>query len=410
MSRKNTFRVTFYVNSTRVYRDGTSPIMMRMSIDGNRQVSTMHQNIPMSEWDAKSGMPKRKLANTEITLYLETMRTRAFEAFMELTRQGEVIEPARVKALMFGRDPEGERKTLLGIWDEHNAELGRRVGKGVSATLHQKHRYLRNGFEDFLMLNYRVNDLALHRVSYEHIRGFQQYMLSVRGNSNNTVFRNMLLLKKIILIALNSEWMKKNPFDKFKMKLEPIDPVYLTDLELATLEQAKMPSERLEKVRDWFLFSCYTGMAYSDVKQVKRIHLVHQSGVWWIRKPRQKTGRKAQIPLLTNAMAIIKKYADIDDMHPMAHLFPMTTNQKLNAYLKEISELCGFEKPLTYHAARHTFATTVTLQHGVSIEAVSRMLGHANIGMTQHYARIVDSKLAQEMAALAMRTNRSLAS
>lgn len=203
--------------------------------------------------------------------------------------------------------------------------------------------------------------------------------------------------------------MKIDPFDDFVMRKKPTEPVYLTDAELESLERIHFEIPRLNQVRDWFLFSCYTGLAYADVKQLQRGHLEYISGLWWVRKPRQKTKMKAQIPLLESAMRIIQRNLDLDRALVDAPVFKIISNTKLNGYLHEIGASCRISKKLTFHVARHTFATTVTLQNGVSIEAVSRMLGHSNIQSTQHFARIVDAKIASEMTEMAQRTNLRLA-
>ena len=370
----------------------------------------MHQNIPKTDWDPKSGMPRRLERNRDIRTYLEAMRSRAHAAFMELARTHEYVLPEMVAAAMFGRDEEGEVRTLLEVWDEHNDEVAQRVGKDVSKYLLQKHVTLRNYFQTYLRQRYKLTDLPLKLLKPKHVEEFHAYLLHDIGNAHNTALRQMLLMKKITIRALKARWMSQDPFEGLKFTFKKHDPLYLTDFELAALEQAKFKHNRHKKVRDWFLFSCYTGMAYSDVRQLRRSHLVMQNGVWWLRKPREKTGVKAQVPVLASAMEIILRHADIQELPPQQPLFTMMSNQKTNAYLKEIAEICGIPKALTFHAARHTFATTVTLQNGVSIETVSSMLGHSSIRMTEHYARIVDSKVATEMAAMATRTNQSLAS
>ena len=370
----------------------------------------MHQNIPKTDWDPKSGMPRRLERNRDIRTYLEAMRSRAHAAFMELARTHEYVLPEMVAAAMFGRDEEGEVRTLLEVWDEHNDEVAQRVGKDVSKYLLQKHVTLRNYFQTYLRQRHKLTDLPLKLLKPKHVEEFHAYLLHDIGNAHNTALRQMLLMKKITIRALKARWMSQDPFEGLKFTFKKHDPLYLTDFELASLEQAKFKHNRHKKVRDWFLFSCYTGMAYSDVRQLRRSHLVMQNGVWWLRKPREKTGVKAQVPVLASAMEIILRHADIQELPPQQPLFTMMSNQKTNAYLKEIAEICGIPKALTFHAARHTFATTVTLQNGVSIETVSSMLGHSSIRMTEHYARIVDSKVATEMAAMATRTNQSLAS
>ena len=409
MSRKNIFRVGFFVNSSRVFQDGTSPIFMSITIDGERVKTTMQQRIAHSDWDAKRGLPRPIARTRQITSFLEMMRTKANQAFIDLSRSYETVTAIMVREAMLGRDLDGTVRTMLTAWDEHNEEVKSLIGKDMSYTLYQKHVTVRNHFADYLEKDKGMKDIPMKAMRYEHIREFQHYLLSSVGNAHNTVFKQIQMLKKITNRGIKSGWMKIDPFDDFIMRKKPTEPVYLTDAELECLERIHFEIPRLNQVRDWFLFSCYTGLAYADVKQLQRGHLEYISGLWWVRKPRQKTKMKAQIPLLESAMRIIKRNLDLDRAPVDAPVFKIISNTKLNGYLHEVGASCRINKKLTFHVARHTFATTVTLQNGVSIEAVSRMLGHSNIQSTQHYARIVDAKIASEMSEMASRTNLRLA-
>lgn len=409
MSRKNQFRVGFYMNSSRINRDGTSPILFRIHISGETVKFTASLKLERSKWDAQRGMPLPLPETHDVTLYLETLRSRAVTAYADLCRSYETVTPEMVREAVLGRDQDGTVRTILGAWDEHNEEVKSLIGKDMSYTLYQKHVTVRNHFADFLNKDQGVKDLPIKALRYEHVREFQHYLLSTVGNAHNTVFKQLQLLRKITNRGLKSGWMKMDPFDGFVMRKRPTEPVYLTDAELEVLERIHFEIPRLNTVRDWFLFSCYTGLAYADVKQLQRGHLEYISGIWWVRKPRQKTKMKAQIPLLESAMRIIQRHHDLDSEAVDAPVFKIISNTKLNGYLHEIGASCRINKKLTFHVARHTFATTVTLQNGVSIETVSRMLGHSNIQSTQHYARIVDAKVASEMSEMALRANLRLA-
>jgi site-specific recombinase XerD len=189
------------------------------------------------------------------------------------------------------------------------------------------------------------------------------------------------------------------------MKVKIVDRTYLNEKELQSLADLDISVERIARIRDFFLFSCYTGLAYIDLKNLKRQEIEagdSETGLW-IRTKRQKTGIRTNVPLLELPCLIINKYNKLDSLRPTDPVLPIPSNQKMNAYLKELADLCGIEKELTFHIARHTFATTVTLMNGVPIESVSKMLGHTNLKSTQHYAKVVDKKLGDDMAALAMK-------
>ncbi|WP_237073792.1 site-specific integrase [Mucilaginibacter mali] len=208
-------------------------------------------------------------------------------------------------------------------------------------------------------------------------------------------------LKSVLLECIRKKWLKEDPFREFKMGYKEVDIVPLFQDELLAIRNKAFSIDRLNLVRDIFVFSCYTGLAYVDVGNLTRSQIVQ--GVddeKWIMTKRQKTETPQRVPLLPQALEIMEKYAE----HPKCvnghAVLPILTNQKMNAYLKEIADLCGITKKLTFHLARHTFATTVTLSNGVPIETVSKMLGHKSLKQTQHYAKIVDLKISEDMAAL----------
>lgn len=216
--------------------------------------------------------------------------------------------------------------------------------------------------------------------------------------------KHMERLRKMVNLAVTMDWLEKDPFAKYKLHFEKVERGHLSKQELNTLAGKTFTIERLAAVLDMFLFSCYTGLAYIDISHLKREHIVKGIDAKdWLMTNRQKTGTTVRVPLLPEASVLIKKYRD----HPVASsngtVFPVVTNQRMNGYLKEIAEICGITKNLTFHLARHTFATTVTLSNGVPIESVSKMLGHTSIRTTQIYAKVVEHKLSEDMQNLRLR-------
>ncbi len=207
--------------------------------------------------------------------------------------------------------------------------------------------------------------------------------------------------RKIVNRSIRNGWLQRDPFLGFKMTKREVERIALTEFELQALASKQFPTERLSIVRDIFLFSCYSGLAYADVKKLKRSEIVIGiDGEKWLMSKRQKTDIAARIPLLPSAMSIVNRYANNPQCIMEGRVLPVLSNQKMNAYLKEIADLCEISKKMTYHIARHTFATTVTLSNGVPIETVSKMLGHRNLKTTQHYARILDIKISEDMKEL----------
>ncbi|MFT7592195.1 MAG: site-specific recombinase XerD [bacterium] len=384
--------------------------MLRITINGSQVALNMRRRIQLMDWDSKRGNPIVKDAITDdLHLYLETMRNKAYQGFTELSREYDDITPHMVRDYIQGVHG-GSSRTLIDIWQEHNEEIKRTIGKEFSYSLWQKHNTAINHYKDFLRVKYRMSDMPIKQIKYNVIREFFEFLLDDKGLKYNTSIKFLQLMKKITNRAIRSSWLKVDPFEEMSFTLKETDRPYLTDEELKWIIEREFHNARLGLVKDLFLFSCYTGMAYADVKKLHKAEIERTpDGLWWIKTRRQKTKQKIQIPLLATAKDIIDKYTDISKLKANEKVLPVMSNQKLNSYLKEVADLSGIEKNLTFHVARHTFATTVTLQNGVSIESVSRMLGHSNIKSTQHYARIVDKKVAEEMMAMTTKTNLQMA-
>jgi site-specific recombinase XerD len=247
--------------------------------------------------------------------------------------------------------------------------------------------------------------MSAKAIDPDFIVKFSNYLKSQAGCSHNTTVKFMQTFRAIVNICIRNAWITKDPYVGFQMKLKIVDRAYLTEQELEVLAEFESDIDRLTRIRDFFLFSCYTGLAYIDIKNLRKRDIApspSETGLW-IRTKRQKTGVVTNVPLLGLPLEIINRYGSLDKMRSDDPVLPIPSNQKMNAYLKELADLCGIEKELTFHIARHTFATTVTLMNGVPIESVSKMLGHTNLKSTQHYAKVVDKKLGDDMAALAMK-------
>lgn len=409
MSSANTFRLLFFLNKSKANKEG-APILLRITINGEKVAVNTKRRIPEELWDVKSGLPfpKNELLQ-DLTMYLETFRNKAYKGYTELTQQYDEVTPMMLRNFIQGNVP-GTQKYFLEYWETHNEKVRESINKGYSKALWRKHCRARTIFQNFLKSKYKMDEIPIKSLKFQIIDEFQHYMRTRLGYEPNTCVRTLKFMKKITNAAIKNDWIQRCPFEGVSLKMKQVDRPYLTDVELARIVGKEFSVQRLALVKDMFVFACFTGLAYIDVKQLKRSDLEQSpDGLWWIKIRRQKTNVKSQIPLLETAKEIIDKYADLHKMRGEELLLPVFSNQKLNAYLKEVADMCEITKCLTFHVARHTFATTVTLQNGVSIESVSRMLGHSNIRTTQHYARIVDKKIAQDMEAMALRTNQKLA-
>lgn len=272
------------------------------------------------------------------------------------------------------------------------------AGVTRSAATLQKYKVTRRHIAEFMAKTQGKKDIPIKQINHMFISDFHNYLMVDRQCSQNTASKFLQFFKRAIVIAKNNDWIRVDPFANYKIVIKNVDRGYLNEDDLKAIMAKEFSINRLAQVRDIFVFSCFTGLAYIDVKGLSAKNIVKGfDGNTWIVVRRQKTDVESKILLLDTPRTILEKYASDD---PSAPLLPVLSNQKMNAYLKEIGDLCGLEKSLTFHLARHTFATTVTLSKGVSIETVSKMLGHTNIKTTQIYARITDQKISHDMQAL----------
>jgi site-specific recombinase XerD len=255
---------------------------------------------------------------------------------------------------------------------------------------------------DFIRWRYKQEDLALDDLNQQFVKDYELYFKTERNCSHNSTTKYLKNFKKIVRIALANGWMKKDPFATIKFKLNQVDAVYLTDEELEAIRKKELHIERIDQVRDIFLFCCYTGLAFSDVKTLKAEHLAKdKDGFLWIHKKRQKTNQMSTIFVIDAARRLLEKYQSKPELEDKGILLPVLSNQKMNSYLKEIADLCGIEKAISSHTARHTFATTVALENDMPLEVVSKTLGHSNIKMTQRHARTTENLIKKNMQKIA---------
>lgn len=279
-----------------------------------------------------------------------------------------------------------------------------REGNGFSkGTLKNWHVTLRH-LKQFLLEYYQVSDISFRQLDYPFISNLDWFARTKWNCQTNAVLKHMQRLQKIIRMAINRGWIQKNPFENFQCKPQKTHRTFLTQDELNKIETKSFSLQRLENVKDIFIFSCYTGLAYVDIQQLSINNLqIGVDGKQWVYTFRQKTSNKSNIPLLPQALMIIEKYKDYKEPCSQGSLLPTINNSKTNAYLKEIADVCGIQKNLTFHMARHTFATTITLSNGVPMETVSNMLGHTKITTTQIYAKVLENKVSDDMMALEAR-------
>jgi site-specific recombinase XerD len=401
MSSKSTFGLLFFLNRTKQKKNGECPVMLRITINGQKLALQVKRFIKPEHWDvSKHRMIGRSAEAQVFNEYIEAVKLKAHKKYNELHTMYDEVSPQMLRDAILGVNS-AKPKMLLEIWEEHNASLKKLIGKENSYATFQKFTTAKNHVQTFLQKKYQVNDVSIKQVNFQLINEFSLYLKSEKNCGNNTTTKFLQNFKRIITIALRSGWIMQDPFVHINMSIEEVDRPYLTQEELTRLLSIHSPFDRINRVRDFFAFSCFTGLAYIDIKQLTRKEIEENENGTWIRTHRQKTGVRSNVPLLDIPKSIINKYTVLEALHPNDKVLPIISNQKMNAYLKELADLCKIGKDLTFHVARHTFATTVTMTNGVPIETVSKMLGHKKIATTQHYARIVDKKVEEDMNVLA---------
>ncbi|WP_130734007.1 site-specific integrase [Flavobacterium sp. J27] len=395
-----TFNLLFFIKKSKIKADGSAPIYLRITIDGVPKEISSKRNIQPDKWDNK--LQKAIGSSIEVkslNAYLKTLEQQVYEAHHQILKDKDQATATSIKAKLQGTDK--RQRMLVPIFQDHNNKIKELVGKEYApGTLERYTTSLKHTIE-FMQWKYNVSDIDITKIDHAFITDYEFWLRSVRNCANNTAVKYIKNFNKIIKICLANDWLDKNPFANYKSKVKEVERVYLNENEIQTIIEKDFKTERLSLVRDIFLFSCFTGLAYIDVKNLTKSHISYGiDGEQWIFTHRQKTESASKIPILPVTQMIIDKYENHPQCLNEDKLLPILSNQKMNAYLKEIAGICKIDKELTFHIARHTFATTVTLTNGVPIESVSKMLGHKNLRTTQHYAKVLDRKESEDMKSL----------
>ncbi|NGX84412.1 site-specific integrase [Aequorivita sp. KMM 9714] len=401
MRTSSTFSILFWVYGKRAVNNKAN-IYVRVTLNGKRVNISLKRKINVSTWDEKLQRANGTDKDSRIlNLYLNEVQSKVYRIYEDFKREEVPFTSQMVKAKFLGEDK--TRFSFQNLVDYYNEKMQHKLHKNTMSQYKTSQRYML----EFILKEYKLTDFPLSNLEYSFIIGFEDFLRSYipkNGQSkigNNTAMKHIKRLRRMVTLAYRMKWIERDPFVNFKMKIEKKERSFLTNFELLSIEELSSSIERLAVVKDLFVFSCYTGISYVDIVQLTENNIVTGiDGSPWIMAKRVKTGAPFKIPLLPKAANLIDKYKDHYRTNNTSNLLPKLSNQKLNSYLKEIADLCGIKKNLTFHMARHTFATTVTLSNGVPIETVSKLLGHTKLSTTQIYARVVERKVSDDMALL----------
>ncbi len=398
---RQTISVKFFARKDRAIAGGLIPISMRIGVNRQRINIVTKIHVKETDWSATEGRYKGKTRESQkINELLDGFRMKAFDCQRMLMNEGKPISIENMKATWYGKSLE-RKVMLMEVFKQHNEQMEALINKEFSPLTFERYETSFRHTQEFMKWKYKINDLDVKDLKYEFIADYEFWLKSIRDCDHNTSMKYLSNFKKIVHICIKNGWLSRDPFVGFKLAKHEIEKPFLVEEELNKITDRKFAMARLMQVRDIFLFCCYTGLAYADVEKLTREEItIGIDGERWIWTRRQKTDTATRIPLLPPALEILERYKNDPQCLNSGRLLPVLSNQKMNAYLKEIADLCEITKKMTFHTARHTFATTVTLTNGVPIETVSKMLGHKNMKTTQHYAKILDKKVSEDMKLL----------
>lgn len=391
----------FYIRRDKTNKKGEAPVFMRLTINGERADASIKRFIEPHAWNSAKGKANEKSrGGKDLNLYLDAISANILRIQRDLELDKKEVSAQIILNRYLGKE-QSDRHTLMEVFRAHNEKCRALSGISLAPGTVIRYETTLRLTEEFLQKSYQKEDCYLDEVTNQFIEDFEFFLKTLRRCCHNTTSKYLMNFKKIVRIALAKGWMKKDPFAQIRFHLDPVEREFLEKQELKTMLNKEITITRLAQIRDIFCFCCLTGLAFTDVQQLKAEHLVADiHGKIWIRKARQKTKNMCNIPLLDEAQKIIDRYRDHPYCQTHGVLLPVCSNQKMNSYLKELADICGIRKNLSTHCARHTFAT-LTLASGATIDNVAKMLGHANVNMTRRYAKVLDSSIMRDMEIVA---------
>lgn len=396
MERKR-FSVLFFIKRTKLLKNGEAPLRVRVTYDKLYVEIQLKRSILVHLWQQGKERAIGKDRNSvEINHYIDALRVKFYQIYQDLELEGKIINARAIVNRYQGNDETS--KTLYNVFKEHNDNCRLLIGTDYADITVRRYDNCLKYLMELVKRTHKQDDILLREVNGELVRSFDLYLKTEKGCAQNTVIRYMKCFKKVINLAIANECITKNPFAGIKFHEVEVHKEFLNQWEINKIWNKKFEIERLELVKDIFIFQCYTGLAFVDVYNLRPEHISEDNnGNMWIVKAREKTNNLCNIPLLSVPKQILEKYKDNPFCLDKEVLLPVPCNQKMNSYLKEIADLCKIKKTLTTHTARHSFASVIALANNVSLPNVAKMLGHSSTRMTQRYAKVLDQSVLRDM-------------
>jgi site-specific recombinase XerD len=397
---KNKIVTHFYVKESKKDLNGEAPIYLRITINRERAEISTNRRINPANWDrASERVSGRSESARIINSTLNNILSNVEKQYSGLNAQDKWISVNQLISELKGKGT--NQMTLVHAYEFHLKNLEKLSGIDYAVTTVKKYGYTLNSLKRFLKSEYGITDIKLCDLNHNFIERYHAYLRTSENLMHNSAAKCVKHIYRIISISITNKWILQNPFKDFSCNYVSLNRSYLTEDEIESIYGKDITINRLSKVRDLFIFQIYTGLSYIDMAGLTDDNIeIGIDGKRWIVINRKKTGVRSSIPILPRAQEILEKYSRDPQCLSENRLLPVCTNQRMNGYLKEIADLCDIKKKLTTHLARHTFATTITLSHGVPIETVSKMLGHSDLKTTQIYSKVVDRKIADDMKSL----------
>ena len=396
---KSTFSVIFYLKKNKVKKDGTSPIMGRITVDGTQAQFSCKVSIEAKLWGIKGGRAIGKsITARDVNRTLDKLRAAITKHYQEIMERDNFVTAEKVRNAFQGL--EYRKHTLITLYDDFLTDYAQKVECGLKSkrTL-QKYHAVYKHLKSFLQTRHHLSDIALKEIQPTFATDFETFLLTYCHLSHNTVWLYSFPVRMLMHRAVENGWLVRYPFSDYNISQQRPERVFLTKEEIRQLIDVPKLTPAQTFIRDMFLFCTFTGLAYIDLKNLREENIVRSplDGDVWIRTRRQKTSVEVNVKLLDIPLQILDKYSGLSNN---GYLFPIPSHVYCCNLLKTIIKKCGIDKHVTWHVARHTMATVVCLSNGMPIESVSSLLGHKCITSTQIYAKITNEKLGREMDAL----------